>query len=94
MEEIGVIFDFEGELAFEDEEELTCVDVGVTHFAGAGWHELYDDAEFGSLDEVPAVAVGTLRASPFVVLRRFFVGNLSCHLGLKFSLKELSVMRF
>jgi len=79
LEEIGVIFDFEGELAFENEEELVGAGVGVALFGCARWHELFDDAEFGRFDEVPAVAVCTLRASPLVMLRRFFVGYLGGH---------------
>lgn len=90
MEDMGVIFDFEVEFAFEDEEELVGADVGVALLRGAWWHELFDDAEVGGFDQVPAVAVGSLRASPLVVLRRFFVDDLSSHLGLNFSLKELS----
>ena len=42
-----VVIHFEGELAFEHEEELARVYVGVAGFAGAGWHELFNDAEFG-----------------------------------------------
>jgi hypothetical protein len=57
----------ECEFSFEDEEKLTRMDVRVSGLAGAGWHELLDDAEFGCFDEVPTVAVRCLRASPFVV---------------------------
>lgn len=39
-----VIFDLEGEFSFENVEELACVDVRVSNFAGAGWDELFDDA--------------------------------------------------
>jgi hypothetical protein len=35
---------FEGEFSFEDEEELTCVNVGVANLSGAGRHELFDNA--------------------------------------------------
>jgi hypothetical protein len=74
-----VMFDFEGQFSFEDVEKLARVDVGVTGFAGARRHEFFDDAEFGSLDEVPAVAVGSLRASPLVVLGGFYVDDLCWH---------------
>jgi hypothetical protein len=35
---------FEGEFSFEDEKELTCVNMGVANLAGAGRHELFDNA--------------------------------------------------
>ena len=50
--------------------------VGVTEFTGVWRHELFDNAEFGSFDEVPAVAIGTLRASPFVVFGGFCADGL------------------
>ena len=62
-----MIFDFEGELAFEDVEELACVAMRVTDFVCARWNEFFDDAEFWCFDEVPAVAVG----SPLVVFGGF-----------------------
>jgi hypothetical protein len=68
-----VVIDFEGQLSLEDEEELARAGVGVTDLAGAGRHELFDNAELGVFDEVPAVAVGSLWASPLVVLGRFDV---------------------
>lgn len=73
------MFDFEGQFSLEDEEELTRVKVGVACLAGAGRHELFDDAEFGSFYEMPAVAVGCLRASPFVVFGGFCADDLSWH---------------
>lgn len=71
-----VMVDFECEFSFEDEEELTRVNVGVPGLAGAGGHEFFNDAEFGSFDEVPAIAVGCLRASPLVMLGRFCADDL------------------
>jgi hypothetical protein len=71
VEDDVVVVDFEGEFSLEDVEELMGVDVGVTGFAGAGRHELFDDAEFGGTDEVPAVAVCGLWASPLVVFGGF-----------------------
>ena len=74
-----VMLDFESEFSFEDVEKLACMDVGVARLAGAGRHEFFDDAEFGRTDEVPAVAVGALRASPLVVFGGFCAGGLSRH---------------
>jgi hypothetical protein len=62
-----LMFYFEGQLSFEHKEELASVYVGVAGFAGVGRHELFDDAELRRFDEMPTVAVGSLRASPFVV---------------------------
>ena len=74
-----VMLYFESEFSFEHEEELACADVGMTNLAGAGRHEFFDDAEFGSLDEVPAVAVGSLLASPLVVFGGFCADDLGGH---------------
>jgi hypothetical protein len=46
MQNKVVVFNLECKFSFENEEELPCVDVGVTGFAGAGRHEFFDDAEF------------------------------------------------
>jgi hypothetical protein len=77
-----MMLDLEGEFSFEDEEKLTRVDVKMTGLTGAGRHELFDDAEFRRFDEVPAVAVGPLRASPLVMLCRFCADGLCWHQGL------------
>ena len=74
-----MMLDLESQFSFEDVEKLARVDVGVPGFAGAGRHELFDDAEFGSLDKVPAVAVGSLWASPLVVFGGFCVDDLCRH---------------
>ena len=63
----GLPFDFEGQSTVEDVEELQCMEVIVATLTCAGWHELFDDAEFGSLNQVPAVAVCPVWASPLVV---------------------------
>jgi len=52
----------------EDVEELAGVGMVVAGLAGAGGHELFDDAEVGRADEVPAVAVGFVGAAPGVML--------------------------
>jgi hypothetical protein len=67
FEDEVVLLDFESEFSFEDEEELAGVDMGVAGLAGTRWHELFDDAEFGSHNQVPAVAVCPVCASPLVV---------------------------
>jgi len=79
-EDVVLMLDFERELAFEDVEELARVDVMVARLGCAGRHALFDDAEVGCTDEVPAVAV-----APGVVFggggvdyfggHRFKVGN-------------------
>ena len=82
MEDEVVVVDFEGEFALEDKEKLACVGVGVTCLAGVWRHELFDDAEFGSFDEVPAIAVGALRASPFVLFGGLCADDLSWQFSL------------
>lgn len=57
VEDVVLVLDFERELAFEDVEELAGVDVMVARLGCAGRHALFDDAEAGCADEVPAVAV-------------------------------------
>jgi hypothetical protein len=82
-----VMLDLEGEFSFQHEEELTRVDVGVTGLAGAGWHELFDDAELRRFDEMPTVAVGSLGPSPFVVLGGFCADDLCWH-GVRLEYKK------
>jgi hypothetical protein len=82
VEDEVVLVDFESKFSFEDVEELARVDVGVTDFAGAGRHSLFDDAESGGSDEMPAVAVGALWASPLVVFGGFCADGLSRHADL------------
>ncbi len=79
MKNEALIFDFEGELSFEYKEELTRADVGVADLRGSGRQNLFDDAEFGCFDEVPAVGVGAVWTSPLVVLGGFYVGDLRRH---------------
>jgi hypothetical protein len=76
-----MMLDFKGQFSFEDEEKLTRMEVGVPGLAGAGWHELFDDAEFRRFDQVPTVAVGSLRTSPVVVLGRFCADDLCWQLS-------------
>lgn len=65
-----------GQLSFKNIEELAGTEVEVPDFACAGWHELFDDAEVGCPDEMPAVAVVSLRATPSVVLGRLWADDL------------------
>jgi hypothetical protein len=74
-----VTVNFKGQFSFEDKEELPRMEVVVTSFAGAGRHELFDDAEAWGLDEVPAVAGSSLRTSPPVVFSGFCADGLCLH---------------
>jgi hypothetical protein len=80
-DEVVTIY-FEGQFSFEDEEELARVEVGVAGFTRAGRHKFFDDTELGCFDEMPAVAIGGLRASPFVVFGGFCADDLGWHGGL------------
>jgi len=79
LEDEVVMLDFDGEFSFEHQEELTCVDVGVTDLAGAGRHEFFNDAELRRFNEVPAITACSIRTSPFVVFRRFCADDLCWH---------------
>jgi hypothetical protein len=70
---------FEGQLSFEHEEKLTCMEVIVPGLASIGRHELFDDAEFGRFNQVPTVTVGSLWAAPFVVFGGFYADGLCGH---------------
>jgi|SRR5580704_7570379 hypothetical protein len=62
-----MMFDVHGQLAFENEEELARMDVGMSSLTCTGGHEFFDNAEVWRLDEVPAIAVSSLLSAPFVV---------------------------
>ncbi len=76
-----VMLYFESEFSFQHEEELARVNVRVANLAGTGRHEFFDDAEFGSFDEVPTVAVRRLRTSPLVLVGGFGADDLSGQLS-------------
>jgi hypothetical protein len=61
------MFDFDGQVTFENIEELACMDVGMSGLTCASGHEFFDNAEVWRLDEVPAIAVSSLLSAPFVV---------------------------
>ena len=63
------MFHLKREFAFEDKEELGCVDMGMAGLTCARRHELFDDAELWRFDKVPTVAIGSLRAAPLIVFR-------------------------
>ena len=56
------------------------MNVVVTSLAGPVRHQLFDDAKSGSFDEVPAIAVGCVWASPFVVFGGLFADDLGWQL--------------
>jgi hypothetical protein len=62
-----VIFDFQDQLTFENEEELARTNVGMSNLTRACGHEFFDNAEVWRLDEVPAIAIRSVRSTPFVV---------------------------
>jgi hypothetical protein len=62
-----MMFDFQSQLTFENEEELARMDVGMSSLTRAGGHELFDNAQVWRFDEMPAIAVNSLLSTPFVV---------------------------
>lgn len=65
-----MMFDFQGQLPFQNVEELACMDVRMSGLACAGRHEFFDNAEVRCFDEMPAVAVSSLLPAPFVMFSR------------------------
>jgi hypothetical protein len=70
------LFYLECEFSFEDKEKLACVDMGMARLTGSGRHELFDDAELRRSYKVPAITIGSLRATPVIVFRGFRAGDL------------------
>jgi len=68
---VVLVVNLHREFAFEDEEELPGLLVEMTLFFRAGGHPFFDDAQVSRLDQMPAVAIGTVGATPFVVLGGF-----------------------
>jgi hypothetical protein len=68
LKDEALLLYFEGQLAFKNVEELPRMNMKMTDFAGAGRHELFNNAEVGCPDEVPAVAVVSVGTTPFVML--------------------------
>ena len=66
-----VIFDLHRQFAFENIEELAGADMRMAHLAGPGRHELFDNTEVRSLNQVPSVAVSPLRTAPFIMFGGF-----------------------
>jgi hypothetical protein len=63
-----IMFDFKRQFAFEDEEELTSIAVGMSRLTGPWGHEFLDHAEVRRFDQMPAIAVCSMRTSPLVML--------------------------
>ncbi len=62
-----MMFDFQGQLTFENEEELACMDMGMPSLTRVGGHEFFDNAQVWRFDEVPAITVNSMLSAPFVV---------------------------
>ena len=67
----SMTLNFQGQLAFENEEELPGMKVRVSNLICTGSHELFDDAEFWRFNKVPVIAVNSARAAPRVMFCRF-----------------------
>jgi hypothetical protein len=74
----AVLLHVNGQLSRENVEELARMEVEVLDLTCARRHKLFDDAEIGCPDEMPAVAVLSLRTTPFVMLGRLRADDL-CH---------------
>jgi hypothetical protein len=67
LQDEAVLLHFNGQLSFKNVEELAGTEVKMPNLTRAGWHELFDDAEIGCPDEMPAVARVSLRTTPLIV---------------------------
>src|SRR5580700_5055318 len=65
-----VVLHLHGQLAFEHKEELAGTRMRMPGLTGGRRHEFLNDAEAGGFDEMPSIAVRSLRAAPFIVFRR------------------------
>jgi len=77
----GLAVDFEGQNSIENVEELPRMKMVVATLPRAGWHELFDDAQVGRPDQMPAVAVGSEIAAPLVVFCGLCADGVSRHRG-------------
>ena len=77
LKDEAVLLHFNGQLSFKNVEELAGTEVKVSNLTRAGWHELFNDAEIGCPDEMPAVARISLRTTPLVVLSGLRADDLS-----------------
>lgn len=69
-------FDLHGQFAFQHEKELAGAQVMMPDLAGARWHSFFNDVQFRSADEKPAITA----TSPGVMLRVLLRDNLRWHL--------------
>lgn len=67
-----VILDLQGQFTFQNEEELACMDVGVSDLTCSSGHEFLDDAEVWRFNEVPTIAISSVLSTPLVVFSRFY----------------------
>jgi hypothetical protein len=62
-----MMVDFQRQFAFKNQEELASMKVRMSRLARARGHQLFDHAEVRRLDQVPAIAVCSVRTSPLVM---------------------------
>jgi hypothetical protein len=74
-----MMFNFQSQFTFQNEEKLARMDVRMSGLTCAGRHEFFDDAEVLRFNEVPSIAVGSLLSAPFVVFGRFRADYLCRH---------------
>jgi hypothetical protein len=74
-----MMFNLKSQFAFQNEKELACMFVPMSSLPGTRGHPFFDDAEFLGLNEMPAIAVSSLRTSPLIMFCRFYVDYLCRH---------------
>src|ERR1700731_618205 len=75
-----MVLDLHREVSFPHEEELPSLRMKMTLFSSPRWHQLFDNAQFCRLDQMPTVAICAVRATPLVVFSSFCTFDL-CRYG-------------
>jgi hypothetical protein len=76
---VVTVLHFHRQFSYEHEKELPSFGVDVTLFMGSRWHQFFDNAQIGRLDQMPAIAIGPMRTAPLIVFRGFFTCDLCRH---------------
>jgi len=56
-----MVLDLHREFPFQHEEELPSLRMEMTLLLRPRWHQLFDNAQFSRLDQMPTIAIGTQR---------------------------------
>jgi len=74
-----MVFDFQSQFTFQNQEELARTDVPVSDLTCASGHEFLDNAEVWRFNQVPAIAVSSVLSAPLVMFGRFYADYFCWH---------------